>query len=210
MKNSAIFSAIIFVLFLCFSTLPAQAGTSHQQSSSTTYTQTVQKHHHKASARHSRHHSRHHHAARTSSSRHHHAAHTNLARHHHRASASSARHHHTARHAQTAQPLQKAGDTTHGLAAWYGGKDHHQKMTSSGERFDHNAMTAAHRTLPFGSLVKVTNLRNNKSVVVRVTDRGPYSKKLSIDLSKGAAEKIGMLEAGIGHVKMELVRLGRG
>lgn len=65
------------------------------------------------------------------------------------------------------------GDRTNGLAAWYGGKDHHQKVTSSGERFDHHAMTAAHRTLPFGSLVKVTNLRNNKSVVVRITDRGP-------------------------------------
>ena len=83
-------------------------------------------------------------------------------------------------------------------------------MTSSGERFAHHAMTAAHRTLPFGSLVKVTNLRNNKSVVVRITDRGPYSSRLSIDLSKGAAQKIGMLEAGIGHVSMELVRVGRG
>ena len=83
-------------------------------------------------------------------------------------------------------------------------------MTSSGERFDHHAMTAAHRTLPFGSLVKVTNLRNNKSVVVRITDRGPYSSRLSIDLSKGTAQKIGMLEAGIGHVSMELVRVGRG
>ena len=187
MKSSAIFSAFIFVLFLCFTALPAQARTSHQQNSSPAYSQSVQKHHHKASVKHG-HSSRHHSAARTS----------------------NARRHHASRTSHSASALRNAGDRTNGLAAWYGGKDHHQKMTSSGERFDHHAMTAAHRTLPFGSLVKVTNLRNNKSVVVRITDRGPYSSRLSIDLSKGAAQKIGMLEAGIGHVSMELVRVGRG
>lgn len=151
MKSSAIFSAFIFVLFLCFTALPAQARTSHQQNSSPAYSQSVQKHHHKASVKH-RHSSRHHSAARTS----------------------NARRHHASRTSHSASALRNAGDRTNGLAAWYGGKDHHQKMTSSGERFDHHAMTAAHRTLPFGSLVKVTNLRNNKSVVVRITDRGLF------------------------------------
>jgi rare lipoprotein A len=78
-----------------------------------------------------------------------------------------------------------------GRASWYG-REFHRRRTSSGERFNMYAHTAAHRTLPFGSRLLVTNLSNGKSVIVRVNDRGPRSRKLVIDLSYGAARKIGM------------------
>ncbi|MBO4296223.1 MAG: septal ring lytic transglycosylase RlpA family protein [Desulfovibrio sp.] len=101
--------------------------------------------------------------------------------------------------------LQHVGDVQHCRAAWYGA-EHSQKRTSDGGYFDHNAMTAAHRTLPFGSVVKVTNMRTDKTVNVRVTDRGPTSRKLCIDISSGAAHKIGMYHEGIGNVRLELVK----
>lgn len=91
-----------------------------------------------------------------------------------------------------------------GLASYYG-KKFNGKKTANGEKFNMNEFTAAHRTLPFNSLVKVTNLKNGKSVVVRVNDRGPGSKSRIIDLSKGAAEKIGMISNGIVKVKIELI-----
>jgi rare lipoprotein A len=88
-----------------------------------------------------------------------------------------------------------------GLASWYGGK-HHGGPTASGERFNKRAMTAAHRKFPFGTRVRVTNLKNGKSVVVRINDRGPYGRAI-IDVSEAAAEKLDMIRAGVVPVKLE-------
>lgn len=92
-----------------------------------------------------------------------------------------------------------------GQASWYGAK-HHGKKTASGERFNQRALTAAHRTLPFGTRVKVTNTLNSKSVVVRINDRGPYSKGRIIDLSRAAANKINMLNRGVAPVRLQVLR----
>ena len=89
-----------------------------------------------------------------------------------------------------------------GKASWYGGK-HHGGPTASGERFNKNAMTAAHRTFPMGTRVRVTNLKNGKSVTVRINDRGPYSKGRVIDLSEAAARELDMIEAGVVPVRVE-------
>jgi rare lipoprotein A len=91
-----------------------------------------------------------------------------------------------------------------GLASWYGAK-HHGKRTASGEIFDQNKFTAAHRTLPWGSIVKVTNLENGKAVEVRINDRGPFTKGRIIDLSRAAARALGMVESGVGPIRMELL-----
>ena len=91
-----------------------------------------------------------------------------------------------------------------GLASWYGAK-HHGKRTASGEIFDQKKFTAAHRTLPWGSIVKVTNLDNGKSVEVRINDRGPFTKGRIIDLSRAAARAVGMLESGVSPVRMEVL-----
>jgi rare lipoprotein A len=93
-------------------------------------------------------------------------------------------------------------DAYSGKASWYGGK-HHGGPTASGERFNKNAMTAAHRTFPMGTRVRVTNLKNGKSVVVRINDRGPYSKGRIIDLSEAAAQKLDMIDAGVVPVRLE-------
>jgi rare lipoprotein A len=93
-------------------------------------------------------------------------------------------------------------DGYRGKASWYGGK-HHGGPTASGERFNKNAMTAAHRTFPMGTRVRVTNLKNGRSVVVRINDRGPYSKGRVIDLSEAAAQKLDMIEAGVVPVRLE-------
>ncbi len=79
------------------------------------------------------------------------------------------------------------------------------RPTANGERFNPTNMTAAHRTLPFGSKLRVTNTRNGQSVVVRVNDRGPYAHNRVIDLSQGAAERIGMINSGTANVKLELI-----
>jgi rare lipoprotein A len=92
-----------------------------------------------------------------------------------------------------------------GQASWYGRKFQGHK-TAAGETYDMNALTCAHRTLPLGSWIRVTNLKNRKSVFVRVNDRGPVPKNRIIDLSFGAAQKVGLL--GIGKVKLETVRNG--
>lgn len=88
-----------------------------------------------------------------------------------------------------------------GIASYYG-RRFHGRRTANGERFNMRAMTAAHRTLPFGSLVRVTNPRNGQTVTVRINDRGPFIHGRTIDLSRAAAEKIGMISRG--HVKVEL------
>jgi len=89
-----------------------------------------------------------------------------------------------------------------GLAVWYG-PGFHGRRTASGERYDMHALTAAHPTLPFGTRVRVTNLRNGKSVVVRINDRGPFGGKYIIDLSYAAAKAIGALSAT--RVRVEVV-----
>jgi len=91
-----------------------------------------------------------------------------------------------------------------GIASWYGGK-FHGRLTSSGEVFDTNDMTAAHRTLPFGTMVKVTNLDNGRSAVVKINDRGPFVEGRIIDLSRSAAEEIDMLGQGVARVSLEIV-----
>src|SRR5262245_58723019 len=88
--------------------------------------------------------------------------------------------------------------------ATYYGHEHAGRRTASGERFNPAAMTAAHRTLRFGTRVRVTNPRNGRSVVVRINDRGPFVKGYAIDLSSGAARAIGM--GGTAEVRMEVIR----
>ena len=89
--------------------------------------------------------------------------------------------------------------------ASYYGEPFHGRPTSSGEPFDMNAYTAAHRTLPFGTMVEVTNLENGKKVIVRINDRGPFVGNREIDLSRAAAEAIGMIGQGIARVSIKRV-----
>ncbi|MDK3156471.1 septal ring lytic transglycosylase RlpA family protein [Kamptonema cortianum] len=92
-----------------------------------------------------------------------------------------------------------------GQASWYGGKFHGRK-TASGEMYDMNRMTAAHRTLPFGTVVRVTNLKNGKTTTVRINDRGPFVKGRIIDLSRAAAVEIDMTQDGVVPVEVVVVR----
>ena len=93
-----------------------------------------------------------------------------------------------------------------GLATWYGA-DHDGGPTASGERFNKNAFTAAHRTLPLGTHVRVTNENNGRSVILRINDRGPYgNKRRIIDVSEAAARKLGMIEAGVVPVRVEVIK----
>ena|SRR5688572_16214053 len=96
--------------------------------------------------------------------------------------------------------------TLDGVASYYG-KEHHGKKTANGEVFDMHKLTAAHRSLPFGTQVKVTNLSNQRSVTVRINDRGPYYQGRIIDLSQAAAERLGMITAGISKVKVEVLKV---
>ncbi|MEY4704306.1 MAG: hypothetical protein RL042_502 [Nitrospirota bacterium] len=91
-----------------------------------------------------------------------------------------------------------------GVASWYG-ESFHGKQAANGELFDMEALTAAHRTLPLGSMVRVVNLENGKHVHVRITDRGPYVNGRILDLSRGAAARIGMLAGGLSVVRVQLV-----
>lgn len=91
-----------------------------------------------------------------------------------------------------------------GVASWYGEK-FQGNPTASGELFDMNGLTAAHRLLPMGTKVKVTNLLNSKSVMVRINDRGPAIRGRLIDISKGAARAIGLLGLGLAPVQLEIV-----
>ncbi|WP_421246808.1 septal ring lytic transglycosylase RlpA family protein [Aeromonas sanarellii] len=105
-------------------------------------------------------------------------------------------------------PLQAGkgeGDTQIGLASYYADR-HHNKKTASGEPYKHHANTAAHMTLPFGSRVKVTNMANGKSIVVRINDRGRFSKGRVIDLSKAAFKTISNPRAGIIKVKLNVIQ----
>ncbi|MFZ0022156.1 MAG: septal ring lytic transglycosylase RlpA family protein [Acinetobacter sp.] len=91
-----------------------------------------------------------------------------------------------------------------GTASWYG-RQFHGRKTASGETFDMNAMTAAHRSLPLNCYIRVTNRNNGKSVVVKVNDRGPFHGNRVVDLSYGAAKQLGITSAGVGNVSIERV-----
>lgn len=88
-----------------------------------------------------------------------------------------------------------------GMASWYG-PELHGRRTASGERFDRHGLTAAHRSYPFGTRLKVTNLANGQSVVVRVNDRGPFVRGRIVDVSQAAALRIGMLGRGTARVRV--------
>src|SRR5258708_33940849 len=103
------------------------------------------------------------------------------------------------------QPLPAPGSYVQvGMASWYGPRNHGRR-TASGERYDMNAMTAAHRTLPLGTIVRVTNLENHLSVSVRINDRGPYTRGRIIDLSAAAARSLGLKAQGVAQVRIEAV-----
>lgn len=95
-----------------------------------------------------------------------------------------------------------------GVIASYYAEDFHGKKTSNGEKFDMNSLTCAHKSLPFNTILKVTNLSNGKSINVRVNDRGPFVLTREIDLSKAAAIKLGMIASGTAKVRLEIVQEG--
>jgi rare lipoprotein A (peptidoglycan hydrolase) len=96
-----------------------------------------------------------------------------------------------------------------GKASWYG-REFNGRKTASGERFDMNGLTAAHKTLPFGTMLKVKNFENGKTITVRINDRGPYRGNRIIDLSYGAANKIGMIKGGETQVGLQIIKKGGG
>ena len=101
------------------------------------------------------------------------------------------------------QPNIEAGNAfQRGTASWYG-PGFHGRKTASGERFNSYDMTAAHRSLPFGTRLKVTNETNGRSVVVRVNDRGPFAHRRIIDLAKGPAQALGLTNAGTAYVSLQ-------
>jgi rare lipoprotein A len=99
------------------------------------------------------------------------------------------------------------GETEKGDASWYG-PNFQGKTTANGETFDQNQLTAAHRHLPFNTIVRVTNLTNGKSVEVRINDRGPYDDGRIIDVSSAAADILDMKKAGVVPVEIEIIQLG--
>src|SRR4051794_26830097 len=98
----------------------------------------------------------------------------------------------------------KSGPSQTGIASWYG-PGFHGKTTASGQTYDQHDHTAAHRTLPLGTRVRVTNLDNGKSTEVTIIDRGPFAKNRIIDLSEAAAEDLGMIGKGTGRVRLEVI-----
>jgi rare lipoprotein A len=98
----------------------------------------------------------------------------------------------------------KPGDTESGIASWYG-HPYHGRAAANGEIYDMEKMTAAHRTLPFNTFVRVQNLSNGKTVDVRITDRGPFNKGRIIDLSHAAAQRIEMIGPGMANVKVVVI-----
>jgi len=96
------------------------------------------------------------------------------------------------------------GETFRGIASWYG-RDFHGKKTSNGEYYNMYDMTAAHKTLPMNTILKVTNLNNGKSEIVRINDRGPFVKNRIIDLSYVAAKRLGVVKSGTAPVRLEVL-----
>ena len=111
-------------------------------------------------------------------------------------------HHHRKHHNwRNAQASMNTGHIFSGKASYYGSES--GSRTASGQRFNQNAMTAAHRTLPFGTRVRVTNLNNERSVVLRINDRGPFVRGRVIDVSRAAAVRLDMLRTGVVPVRVE-------
>ena len=105
------------------------------------------------------------------------------------------------------RPASKLIEVVQGAASWYG-PGFYGRTTANGERFRKGTLTAAHRTLPFGTKVRVTNLSNGRSVVVRINDRGPFRYHRVIDLAHGAASQLQMMQAGEVPVKLEIIAKG--
>jgi rare lipoprotein A len=104
-------------------------------------------------------------------------------------------------------PWNWGSHSENGKASWYG-NEYDGRKTASGEVFDQWAMTAAHRELPFGTVVLVKNLDNGRTVKVRINDRGPFIRGRIIDLSRGAAERIDLVRDGVAPVRLEVVKWG--
>jgi rare lipoprotein A len=109
-----------------------------------------------------------------------------------------------------AEPIEVPADTKPilvetGIASWYGAP-YHNRRGSNGEIYDMNAMTAAHRTLPLGSIVRVTNVKSGRSAIVRITDRGPFVEGRIVDLSLAAAKAVGVYLPGTAEVRLEVLR----
>ncbi len=102
-------------------------------------------------------------------------------------------------------PRKEPGYDAVGIASWYGGR-YHGRRTASGEIFDMNSATAAHRTLPFGTRVQVTNLENGRSTFLTINDRGPFVRRRIIDVSRRAAQALGFVQKGTARVRVQLVR----
>ncbi len=98
----------------------------------------------------------------------------------------------------------RVGEAMYGRASWYG-PDFHGKLTSNGETYNMHAMTAAHKTLPMNTIVRVTNRENGRQVVVRINDRGPFVESRIIDLSKKAASDLNIIKSGTAPVKLEIL-----
>ncbi|HUP47594.1 MAG TPA: septal ring lytic transglycosylase RlpA family protein [Thermoanaerobaculia bacterium] len=111
--------------------------------------------------------------------------------------------------ATTAPPPPRESDVLRGVASWYG-EEFAGRTTANGEIFDPLQLTAAHRSLPFGTVLDVTNGKTNQTVRVRINDRGPYVGNRVLDLSYAAARHIGLIQPGSGEVEMKIVRLGKG
>ena len=107
----------------------------------------------------------------------------------------------------TTTPSAGSAGPMEGIASYYA-DDFHGKKTANGETYDMNAMTAAHRTLPFNTLLRITNRENGRSVIVRVNDRGPFKDERIIDLSLAAAQKLGITVNGTAQVALEVVKRG--
>lgn len=109
----------------------------------------------------------------------------------------------------TAQPTIFGSDSTlvieKGIASYYG-RFFHNRKTANGEIFDMDGMTAAHKNLPFGTMVRVSNLKNGKEIIVRINDRLPQNSRRTIDLAKGAAKKLGMIQMGLAPVTISVLK----
>jgi len=109
--------------------------------------------------------------------------------------------HHSRHSSRPSHHIARHNDGKHGMASWYG-NEFQGKKTANGERYDMYAMTAAHNTLPLSSYVEVTNLKNKRSVIVRINDRGPFHGNRVMDLSYAAAKELGIHKSGTGSIKI--------
>jgi rare lipoprotein A len=104
----------------------------------------------------------------------------------------------------TGMGTERESSETVGFASFYG-PEFHGRRTASGERYDEDKLSAAHRTLPFGTRVRLTNLKNGRSVVVTITDRGPFRRGRIVDVSRRAARELGFIRAGVARVRLEVL-----